>query len=312
MSATFNIIRLLSLVIFTSLASTVFAASPIFINAESGTARSLDGVWEYGCEIGDPGEPDSNEYLVIVGNKVEGRELSYSSTDGSCSSGEMVTSFDTGTLNGFDDLTTLGWTDDEGNPVPPPLRLDGAGPLASNPTVTRLIISGSQDGVEPGFFYLDDTAGPWCLYNGVGPVDPVTHYPSFVDTAEPRCKVGIQPVFSLACDIELNQDLFVDGETITADVFRVANRSGDPIAMELKIWLGVPDASPVSIANVGAFGGYALPAGTDVDLGPISLGTVTAAWPREDYDFSCRMLDRITGGVLWEDRNFFEVEFGFQ
>ena len=307
MGATFNIIRLFTLVIFTSLASTVFASSPVFINAESGTARSLDGVWEYGCEIGDPGEPDTNEYLVIVGGKIEGRELTYSSTDGTCSAGEAVTSFDTGTIAGFDDLTTLGWEGDEGNPVPPPLRLDGAGPLASNPTVTRLIIASSQE-TEPTFFYLDDTAEPWCFYNGVGPIDPVTHYPTLVDTVEPRCKVDIQPVFSLACDFELNQSSFADGEAITANVFRLANRTGDSITLVLKIYLRVPDASPISVTNLGADGGFVLPADTDVDLGPILLGTVTAAWPREEYDFSCRMLDLTTGDVLWEDRNFFEIE----
>jgi len=65
---------------------------------------------------------------------------------------------------------------------------------------------------------------------------------------------------------------------------------------------------PIGVVNVGADGSLVLPAGTDVDLGPLPILPVTAALPRGDYEFSCRMLDPVTGELLAEDLNLFEVQ----
>ncbi len=108
------------------------------------------------------------------------------------------------------------------------------------------------------------------------------------------------------CDIQLNQLTYIDGDTVTANVFRLANLTSDPVATELKVWLGVPGVPPIGVVNVGADGTFVLPAGTDIDLGPLPLIPVTAALPRGDYEFSCRMLDPTTGELLTEDLNFFE------
>lgn len=110
------------------------------------------------------------------------------------------------------------------------------------------------------------------------------------------------------CDIDLNQSTFVDGETVTLDVFRLANLTNAPVALELKSWLGLPAGSAISVINQGADGSLVTPAGWDIDLGPISLFTVTSSLPRGSYEFSCRMLDPVTGELLAEDLNSFSIQ----
>jgi hypothetical protein len=110
------------------------------------------------------------------------------------------------------------------------------------------------------------------------------------------------------CDIQMNQATYTDGDTITANVFRIANLTAALLALEWKVWLGVPGFPPISIFNLGADGTFVLPAGTDYDFGPVSLFSVTAALPRGSYELSCRMLDPVTGELLAEDRNFFDIQ----
>ena len=109
------------------------------------------------------------------------------------------------------------------------------------------------------------------------------------------------------CDIQLNQTSFVDGDTVTADVFRVANLTSAPVAAELKVWQGSPEMPPISFINIGADGSLVLPAGMDVDLGPVPFFQVTADLPSGTYELSCRLLDPVTGGLLSEDLNNFNI-----
>jgi hypothetical protein len=105
----------------------------------------------------------------------------------------------------------------------------------------------------------------------------------------------------------LNQTTYIDGDLVTANVFRFANLSSTDIAAEIKIWLGVPGIAPISVTNVGADGSVVLPAGVDIDSGPISLFPVTGL-PLGNYELSCRMLDPVTGELLVEDLNPFEIQ----
>jgi hypothetical protein len=113
---------------------------------------------------------------------------------------------------------------------------------------------------------------------------------------------------NLDCDIQLNQVNYNDGETVTADVFRYANNTGAAVALEWKVWLGIPSIPPIGAINLGADGSFVLPDGTDADLGPlVDLLPVTAALPRGAYELSCRFLDPITGELLAEDLNSFYI-----
>jgi hypothetical protein len=110
------------------------------------------------------------------------------------------------------------------------------------------------------------------------------------------------------CDIQMLQTSYIDGETVTIDVMRFANQTSNPISVEMKMWLGFPNGS-ISVINVGADGAVVLPAGFDRDLGPAPLFVVSPSMPRGGgYEFGCRMLDPVTGRLLMEDREFFELQ----
>ena len=172
-----------------------WADRSIYINAESDNKRPLDGIWEFGCGTEDG--VDFNEYMVFMGDTFEAWELFYTSTDGTCSAGETITIFETGTVTAFED-TTVGWENDA-----PPLRLAGDGfYLKTNPDVTKLIIS-ITTGEEPGdyklFYYMDDTGDsatpiePWCIYAPLkednGDEELIDEYPTLLTAEEPRCKI---------------------------------------------------------------------------------------------------------------------------
>lgn len=112
----------------------------------------------------------------------------------------------------------------------------------------------------------------------------------------------------VGCDIQLNQNAYVDGDALTADVLQFSNRASDPNAVELKIWLGLPTGTSISFLNIGSDARFVLDAGASIDLGPAPLAVVNSGWPRGGYEFSCRMLDPTTGELLAEERNFFEVQ----
>jgi YVTN family beta-propeller protein len=51
-----------------------------------------------------------------------------------------------------------------------------------------------------------------------------------------------------ACDIQLSQSIYLNGEIITASTLRLTNPGVDPVAMEFKNWLEDPGFAPVSIS----------------------------------------------------------------
>lgn len=116
------------------------------------------------------------------------------------------------------------------------------------------------------------------------------------------------PVITPRCDIQLNQANYIDGETVTLDVFRLTNLTNAPIALEVKFWLGLPAGSSISVINQGSDGSLVTPPGWDIDLGPLPLLPVTSSLPRGNYEFSCRMLDPVTGEQLEEERDFFSIQ----
>lgn len=120
---------------------------------------------------------------------------------------------------------------------------------------------------------------------------------------------GQVEIFSIpACDIQFNQRTYTDGDTIVADVFRLANPGATPVAIEVKSWLTVPGLAPISLLNAGADGRLVFPPNTVIDVGPVTFLTVDPGLPRGTWESSCRMLDPVTGALLMEDLNFFEVE----
>lgn len=109
------------------------------------------------------------------------------------------------------------------------------------------------------------------------------------------------------CDLQMSQSSYIDGETVTANVIRIANPADTEVATELKIWLEVPGAAPISVTNEGSDGSLVLPAGMNTDYGPITLFSATGV-PTGAYEFSCRIFNPVTGVLIVEDRNFFNIQ----
>jgi subtilisin family serine protease len=123
-----------------------------------------------------------------------------------------------------------------------------------------------------------------------------------------RALNALVPSTGPVCDVQLNKASFVNGEAVIAQVLRIANPGTVEVPVELKLWFELPGLPPASFANVGADGSVKLPAGFTTNAGPLTLFTVTAAFPRGAYGFNCRLLSPVTGGLLGEDLNPFTIQ----
>ncbi len=111
----------------------------------------------------------------------------------------------------------------------------------------------------------------------------------------------------LGCDIHMDQSIYIGGETVTASRFSLYNPDTNPVAVECKAWLETPFGPPISVVNIGYDGSFVLPAGYNLDLGPLTLFPALAV-PSGTYAFSTRVLNPITGELLCEDLNVFEIQ----
>lgn len=111
------------------------------------------------------------------------------------------------------------------------------------------------------------------------------------------------------CDIQLSQTTFVNGNQVIAQVARLANPGPNPVPVEVKLWFELPGSlPPVPFLTVGADGSFVLLAGSDQDFGPLNLVTVLPSFPRGPYSFNCRLLHAVTGALLGEDFNAFQLQ----
>lgn len=137
--------------------------------------------------------------------------------------------------------------------------------------------------------------------------DRITTYPTH-ESGTFGFRLANPAPLAVTCDIQMSQARYANGERLTAQVLRIANPTASPLAIELKLWFDVPTGPPVSRLNIGANGGIVLAAGFEKNFGPLSLATVTEAFPRGAYGFNCRILHPVTGGLLVEDLNPFDIQ----
>lgn len=118
----------------------------------------------------------------------------------------------------------------------------------------------------------------------------------------------IPPTGVLACDVEIGQPAYVDGETVTAPVLRFTNASNGPQPARLRLLFTVPGGTPEPVISIGADGTLYLPSHLDAQLGPVSLIPVQPALARGDYVFACELADPLTGAVLATDAAPFSLQ----
>ena len=98
--------------------------------------------------------------------------------------------------------------------------------------------------------------------------------------------------------ITLSSSSYANGDTVALAELRFVNPDPTAAAVEVKIWQKNPGALPQSIVNLGAGGDFSLPAGANLNAGPIALFPVTSGSARGSYEFSGRLLDPVTGKLL--------------
>jgi len=127
-------------------------------------------------------------------------------------------------------------------------------------------------------------------------------------TVDKTCTATFTLSSLVTCDIQLSQTSYVNSEMVTAQVLWIANPEATPVPIEIGLWLEAPGFAPFSFANVGGDGTVILPPGLGQNFGPLPLFEVTPALPRGAYAFGCRMVDPVTGALLGEDVQPFNIQ----
>lgn len=107
--------------------------------------------------------------------------------------------------------------------------------------------------------------------------------------------------------ITLSKSSYTDGESVSATEFRMKNAGTASGKVEMKAWLFIPNASPISILNLGGDGSITLPGSLDANLGPVTLLNISSNSARGNYEAGARSLDPITGALYSVDLNPFTV-----
>ncbi len=110
------------------------------------------------------------------------------------------------------------------------------------------------------------------------------------------------------CDVLLSSSTYGNGDAVVVSTLHMANHLAHPLPVELKLWLGVPGVSPISVVNLGANGSLVLPTGFEQTSGPFTLFQVAPSHPRGAYEFGCRSLSPVTGELLAEGIRAFTIQ----
>ena len=114
-------------------------------------------------------------------------------------------------------------------------------------------------------------------------------------------------LFTPSCDLELSEDIYVEGDIITASVFRLANTSSDQVPVEVRAWLTSAAMEPVKVSPLRKKI-KSLKADFDKDFGPVKLAKVGADLPVGPGEIICRLIDPKNGGAYDVDVAPFEIQ----
>ena len=116
----------------------------------------------------------------------------------------------------------------------------------------------------------------------------------------------LRPIVLPSCNMNTTQPSYSSGEMIDISVFSISNPTASSVAVEWKVWLKVPTVGPLELVNAGADGSFELPANYEKDYAVISLVEATGI-PLGTYVLGCRLLNPVTGALLYEDLHSFKV-----
>lgn len=116
------------------------------------------------------------------------------------------------------------------------------------------------------------------------------------------------PPGQFGCNVELNDTVYVNGETLQITTLRYANLGPTPLGTRLRLQIELPFPVTIQVVDVGADGSFAIPAGLNVNLAPVTMFVVQPGQPRGEYALRCALEDSATGHVQAEDRVRFDIQ----
>lgn len=109
------------------------------------------------------------------------------------------------------------------------------------------------------------------------------------------------------CQLEVTQKSYRAGDTVRASL-HLSNPTPAATQVEMKIWFSAPGEVPLSLADPAEAGrALELPGMLNRDSGSLRLFAVDDSTPRGTYEMNCRLIDPVTGALLSEDLNAFQV-----
>jgi hypothetical protein len=116
---------------------------------------------------------------------------------------------------------------------------------------------------------------------------------------------GLSGTAPVGWTITMSKSVYVEGDTITITQFGPRNTGSESATVRLKVTMTVPTVGTLTLIDIT----LTLPGNLDINLGPLSLMTVTAGFPpKGDWSFDSTVTDAATGAVLGQDINPFKVQ----
>ena len=112
----------------------------------------------------------------------------------------------------------------------------------------------------------------------------------------------------LACEVAMNQPSYQDGDSVVITSLRFTNNNQTPTGARLRLQLTLPFGITVDVLDLGAGGGFVVPASFDRELGPVAMFTLQPGQPRGDFLWHCALEDPTSGAIFAEDVAAFAFE----
>jgi uncharacterized membrane protein len=104
-----------------------------------------------------------------------------------------------------------------------------------------------------------------------------------------------------ACDVTMSQASYANGQPVVITSLRFTNNDTAPTEARLRLQLTLPFGITANALDLGAGGGFFVPASFDKQLGPVTMFTLQPGQPRGNFQWRCALEDPHTGAVLAED-----------
>jgi hypothetical protein len=110
------------------------------------------------------------------------------------------------------------------------------------------------------------------------------------------------------CEVTMSQAVYTDGQDVVITSLRFTNALTSALPTRLRLQITLPFGITVNAIDLGAGGGFAIPASFDKQLGPVTMFTLQPGQPRGPFSWRCALEDPINGAVQAEDVAPFEFQ----